>query len=405
MITLDEALQRLQGFAPLGAESVPLRDALGRVTASAIESPVDLPLGDQSAMDGYALRSADTATASRDAPVELRLGHELHTGQPPGELGEPNTAVRIGTGGWLPAGADAIVAQEDATRSGQRLTLSAPVLAGRHLRRRGETLRRGQQLLQAGTRLGPGALGLLAQCGVDLLYFVRRPRVAILTTGSELRPPGRQLKPGQAFECNGALVAAAVALEGGEVVATEHCPDDAAATRQAVDRLAADSDLLITTGGVSVGDADHVVAAAEAGGFTQLFWRVAQKPGKPLLLARRDGAVLLGIPGNPASVFTVTGLHLAVLLRQLGGRDATPNWLAGRLHTPINADARRVRLLRVRLQPQTADSAPILEPLPRQGSHELIGAETVDGFARIDPCHDGLSAGTAVRWIALPSRT
>ena len=142
MITLDEALQRLQGFAPLGAESVPLRDALGRVTASAIESPVDLPLGDQSAMDGYALRSADTATASRDAPVELRLGHELHTGQPPGELGEPNTAVRIGTGGWLPAGADAIVAQEDATRSGQRLTLSAPVLAGRHLRRRGETLRR-----------------------------------------------------------------------------------------------------------------------------------------------------------------------------------------------------------------------------------------------------------------------
>lgn len=302
-VSLPEAVELLRAILPdPRRESAPLHDLDRRVLAGDVASLVDHPSLDDSALDGYAVRSADVASASAERPVALDLVGEVPAGAIwPGRL-EPGQAVRIFTGAPVPAGADAILMVEHARADGRRVLATRPAAAG-GIRPLGQDLRAGRVYLPAGRTLGPSEIALAAAMGHAALEVLERPRIAILPTGDEIREPGQPLPPGGAYNSNAPGLAALIRRMGGEPVVLPLVPDDPDALREALDGVGG-VHLLLTSGGVSMGDRDHVRKLLEAEG-TLEYWRVRIKPGGPPLCGRWRELPVFGLPGNPVSALVV----------------------------------------------------------------------------------------------------
>lgn len=407
MISIDEALAAcLDTARPLPAETVAVTAAAGRVLAAAVNAAIYLPRFDQSALDGYAFRAADTATASADAPVRLVIAQRIAAGpHGPLPLLLPGTCARIFTGAAVPPGADAVVAQERAVVDDGAIRLDACWPPFRNLRRRGEEQRAGDAVADAGQRIGTGLLAALINAGAETLPVTRRPRVAVLTTGDEVRPAGSALAAGELPDSNGPLIAAYLAARGAELAMKRHLRDDADAVREAMAAALDAADLVITAGGASVGEHDFIVSTAQDLGLRRVFWKIAQKPGKPLLLAVRDGpqpALLLGLPGNPGAVLACLSVYAQRLLDRLEGcAEPGPRWAPGVLETAVPRDRQRARLLRMRLSHNAAATAR-LQPLSMQDSHMLSNLREADVLVRIDAGEEPAAAGSLQRWMPLP---
>src|SRR5437867_10018839 len=327
MLELEEALNRiLSTIQPLGDESVALTDAADRVLAEPVVSLVDLPRFDNSAMDGYAVRTADLVAARTEQPVSLRVIGEVAAGAVFADKVAAGTCVRLFTGSPLPEGANAVVMQEDTRLDPLQpgtVWFLAAIRPWENVRRRGEEAKRGAMLAEAGDRLTFGQIGLLAAAGLHELKVSRQPRVGLLATGNELAEPGRPLQPGQIYESNRAMLAALVKLAGAQPDIFPLVPDTMEATCSALERALARCDAAITTGGVSVGEFDFVKAAFEQLGGELDFWKVAIKPGKPFVFGRVGSKFLFGLPGTQVSA-RVNVLYVAgpALARMQGACEA-----------------------------------------------------------------------------------
>lgn len=396
---LDEALAELLAqAAPLaGTDTVNTFDADGRVLAQAATSPLQVPPNDNSSMDGYAVRCADVPAAGVALPVAQRI--------PAGAFGVPlaaGTAARIFTGAPVPEGADAIVMQEDCEAlDGDRVRVNAVPAQGQWIRRAGEDITRGAEVLAAGTRLTPAELGLAASIGLGTLQVARRPRVALFSTGDELVMPGdvppAQMKPGAIYNSNRFFLRAMLLRLGCEVSDLGIVPDRREATVAALREAAQGHDLILTSGGVSVGEEDHIKPAVERLGTLQL-WQIAMKPGKPFAYGQiphaGGSAHFMGLPGNPVSSFVTFGLLVRpFLLRLQGVRDVAPKAIAATagFNWP-RADKRR-EFLRVR---QGADGT--LELFPNQSSGVLTSAAWADGVVD-NPAGQTIARGDTVRFL------
>jgi molybdopterin molybdotransferase len=319
LLSVAEALERvLADAAPLPAEEVPLEKADGRVLAYDLKARRTQPPADVSAMDGYAVRAGDVA----QAPARLRVIGEVPAGRPFNASVGPGEAARIFTGGFLPGGADVVVVQELAKRHGDWVEVQKPSVSGRNVRRRGLDFNKGDKLFAKGHQFTARDLALVAGMNHPLVPVHRKPKVALFATGDELVPPGNEPGPGQIVYSNGFALAALIREEGGDVIDLGVVGDklDAtiAAVRDARDRGA---DILVTTGGASVGDYDFVNRALAAEGLALSFWKIAMRPGRPLMHGRLSAMQVLGVPGNPVSSYVCAFLFLVPLIRKLTGRD------------------------------------------------------------------------------------
>lgn len=391
MISIDEALERiLLGLAPLGPERVGLADAAGRVAAEPARSAVDLPPFDRSAMDGYAVRAADTAPG-----VGLRLVGGVAAGEVATAVLEPGTAARISTGAAIPSGADAVLQSELAIERDGLVAPDRSLAPGTHVRVRGEDVHAGDELAAAGAPLTLSRISALASAGVGDVVVHRRPRLHLVVTGSELLPLGAPPEPGRIHESNGLMVRLLAGSAGAEIVDHGVIGDDREATREAV-RTGLEGDVLVVSGGVSVGPHDHVKPAFEDCGVEEVFWRVRIKPGKPMWFGRRGDTLVFGLPGNPLSTIVCFCVFIEPALRRLAGeRDARPRLEAGRLTVPAHAADGRTTFLTATLRPG-ADGTLEATPTERQGSHMTGALGESDGFAVAPEEAGDLAAGAPV---------
>jgi molybdopterin molybdotransferase len=392
LLTVDEARRLiLERARPLPPELVPLADAAGRILAEAARAAVDLPPFPSSAMDGFALRAADT-------PGRLPIVARIAAGHPAPRPLAPGEAMAIATGGVVPEDADAVVPIEVVTDDGETVEVPA-VEPGAHVRPRGGDLAGGDVVVEAGTLLRAAELAALAAAGVADVTCARRPRVAVVTTGSELRPPGEALEPGQIYESNGVMLAAAIASGGARVDLHVSVADDEREHRVALER-GLEADVLITSGGVSVGPHDLVRRIEAELGVEEVFWRVAVKPGKPISFGVRGGTLAFGLPGNPVS--SLVGFELFVrpaLLALQGAREPGPTFQPGVLGSSVRRNAQRDEFLRARVR--SDGNRVVLEPLTGQESHMIAHAAAADALV-LAPRGDGeLEAGSGVRYLPL----
>ncbi|MCC6557651.1 MAG: molybdopterin molybdotransferase MoeA [Polyangiaceae bacterium] len=407
MIPFEEALSRLlASAAPVGPERVALEDAAGRVLAEDLVAGAPMPAFDYSSMDGYALASGDLAGGG---PWTLRVRGESAAGGSAPAL-EPGTACRIFTGARLPEGADAVVPQEDVERAGDAITLRSAPPAWACVRRRGEDLAEGAPALRRGARLTPGQVALAAALDRPHLFVARRPAVTVLCSGDELRAPGDLSRAGAGTipESNGYFVAAAARAAGAAVRLAPFVPDDAARAAAAVATALRGSDLIITIGGVSVGDHDVIRPALEAAGVSLDFWRVAIKPGKPLAVGRAEapgGAAIhaLGLPGNPASASLTFLLFGVPLLRALQGDAAPlpPRLVAPFAGRPLRKKIGRAEFLRGRLEPIERGGALVARALPNQASGAVTSFAEADALILAPSDRDRVDEGDLLEVIRL----
>jgi len=395
LLSIDEALERVLTRArPLEGEAVPLGAAAGRVLAAAATAAIDLPPFPSSAMDGFALRAADV-------PGTLPVVERVAAGRPAGRALDAGEAAAIATGGVVPDGADAVVPVEYVVEHENEVEVPGAVEVGANVRPRGGDARAGEAVLPAGARLGPAQIGALAAAGVAVVSCARRPRAAVLTTGTELRPPGGPLSPGQIYESNGPMLEAQLRSAGAEVERLPPVEDEPAAHRHALER-ALEADVVVTSGGVSVGPHDLVREIEADLGVEEVFWRVAVKPGKPISFGVRGATLVFGLPGNPVSALVGFELFVRPALAALQGAvDPGPVFETGRLATPLRRNAARDELVRARRT--TGADGSRLEPLSGQESHMIVRAAAANALVLV-PRGDGeLAAGEIVRYLPLPS--
>ena len=384
LVPYREALdQILSAFSPLPPEAAPLERALGLVTAEPIVASFDVPGFDNSAMDGYAVRAADI-----DAPgTVLHLIDDLPAGSDPKiEIG-PGTAATIMTGAPLPPGADAVVPWEETERRDEDVVVLRETTRGKHVRPAGEDVRAGDTVVPAGTELRPIHVGVIASLGMSEVRAHRRPRIAILSTGDELAAPGDELQPGHVYDANHALLRAACERAGAEVDATALIGDEPDVIASWLRQVARHADLIVTTGGASVGEHDWMRAILEAEGDLRL-WRIAIKPGKPMAFGRFDGTPVLGLPGNPGSAFVGMHVFVARAIRAMAARPIDPPSVPAKLAAGVKGSPSRTLFARVRLDGDVAT------PLPAQSSVVLSNIIPADGFAIVPP--GGLPEGADV---------
>ncbi len=366
MIPVEEARTRiLAGIAATPAEVVALAEAWGRVLARPVLSRLTQPPRDVSAMDGYALRAADaTLGATLKVVGAAPAGHPWEGTLAPGE------ALRLFTGSVVPDGADSIMLQEDATRSGDAVTVNEAATQGRHIRRAGQDFAAGDTLIAPGKRLNARDIGLAAAGNNAWLTVHRRPRVAILATGDEIALPGDPIPPGGIVSSNSHALAALVRAAGGDPVVLPIAPDDRAALMAAADSVHG-MDLLLTSGGASVGDHDLVQEALGARGLIVDFWQIAMRPGKPLMHGRLGDVAMIGLPGNPVSSLVCAILFVVPALQKLSGLPAAaPPTVMARLGAPLAANDKRADHLRATLSTDP-DGTLVATAFPRQDSSML----------------------------------
>jgi molybdopterin molybdotransferase len=376
LLSIGEA-QRLilERAHPLPAETVELESAAGRVLAEAATAEIDLPPFASSAMDGYAVRAADT-------PGRLPVVARVAAGRPAGEALSPGTAMGIATGGVVPDGADAVVPIEHVVETDDDVEISKGIEAGTNVRPRGGDLHAGEAVVAAGARVTPARLGALAAAGIEAVRSSRRPRAAVVPTGTELRRAGERLGPGEIYEANGLILSAQLRAAGAEVELLPAVGDDEAAHRAAFER-ALEADVVVSSGGVSVGPHDLVRRVEAELGVEEVFWRVAVKPGKPLAFGVRDSTLVFGLPGNPVSA--LVGFELFVrpaLLALEGSPEPLPRFERGRLAGGSRKrSAERDELLRARLS--SSEEGALLEPLSGQESHMIARAAGADALVLV----------------------
>lgn len=400
MLELEEARQRLlDTIQPLPAEKVALRDAAGRLLAEAVVSPIDLPAFDNSAMDGYAVRAADVTSASAESPVELKLVGHVPAGAIFTGTVQSGTCVRLFTGSPLPGGADAVVMQEDtrveASQPGMVLILDR-AKPWENVRFRGEDVKQGAPLLQAGEAMTAGRIGLMAAAGISSVNVHRRPVIGLLATGSELVEAGQPLPPGKIYESNRATLEPLLVRSGAVPRAYPLVPDTLDATCQALKHALDECDAVVTSGGVSVGELDFVKAAFEKLGGVMDFWKVAIKPGKPFVFGRRAKKFLFGLPGNPVSAM-VTFLLLVrpALRRWQGATKVLPPVAHGVLAEALANHGDRRHFMRVWMDDNGA-----VRSTGAQASHLLYSLASANALVEVPP-NATLAAGSPVRVIRI----
>jgi molybdopterin molybdotransferase len=393
LLSIDEALARvLARVQPLEAEEADVAEAAGRVLAEAALAAVDLPPFPSSAMDGFALRAADT-------PGTLAVVGHVAAGSPSGRPLGAGEAMAISTGGVVPDGADAVVPIEDVETRDSTVAVAAAVSRLANVRPRGGDLAAGDPVVPAGTRLGAAQVGALAAAGVARVRCARRPRVAVLVTGSELRGPGEPLGPGEIHDSNGVILAAQIASAGGEAKRLPAVRDDEAATREAIAR-GLEADVLVTTGGVSVGEHDLVRSVESELGLEEVFWGVAVRPGKPIAFGVRGRTLAFGLPGNPVSA--LVGFELFVrpaLLALQGAAVPEPVFRPGRLAAPVRRNPVRDSLVRARTR--LGAEAVELEPLRGQESHMIARAAAADALVFVERGEGEAAVGSPARYLAI----
>jgi molybdopterin molybdotransferase len=401
---IDDARRMvLEHAAPLGLEPVAVRDALGRVLAEPIVSAEPIPGFDNSAMDGYAVRSADLAGASADVPTPLAIVGEARAGHPAAEEVAPGAAIVISTGAMVPAGADAVVRLEDTDGSQTGVVaVRSPVPAGNNIRRAGEDAVAGAEVLATGAELGPAEIGVLASVGRARVACGRRPQIAVLTTGDELQEPGEPLRPGAVRNSNMHSLAALVEAAGAELAFAELVADTPEATRAALER-ALSCDVTIVSGGVSVGPHDHVRPALAELGVDQGFWGVALRPGKPTYFGvapRMPGTgpsrgLVFGLPGNPVSALVTFLLFARPAIRvMLGAGPGRPQRTTAILTEDYPKRPGRAHLIRCRLE--LAEDGWRATPTKEQGSHVLTSMIGADALAILPSDSGDVAAGSKV---------
>jgi molybdopterin molybdotransferase len=393
LLTLEEALAAvLERARPLPSEPVRLADALGRVVSEPALAHVDLPPFASSAMDGFAVRADET-------PGTLPIAFKVAAGQPSFEPLPAGAAAAIATGGAVPDGADAIVPVELTAEADGKVRIAEPARLDAHIRPRGGDVREGSVVVQAGTRLGPAQIGALAAAGAPEVQCSRRPRVAVLATGSELRAPGEKLEPGEIYESNRGLIAAVLAPAGAELELLPIARDEETDHRAVLEQGLA-ADVLVSSGGVSMGPHDLVRRVAAELGVEEVFWGVAVKPGKPLSFGVRNGTLVFGLPGNPVSslVGALVFVRPALLALQ-GAVDPAPSFQVGRVEMPLRRNMQRDEFLRAR---RTLDEQGVLlEPVTGQESHMIVRAASANALVHVPRGAGEIAAGTAVRYLDL----
>jgi molybdopterin molybdotransferase len=384
LLTIDEARAKVLGaITPLDADEVPVTGALGRVLAEGVVAALDVPGFANSAMDGFAVQAGPAGRT-------LRIVGESRAGTPSPVPVGAGEAVRISTGAAVPDGADAILAAEDADDRGDAVVPGVDLAPGHHVRAAGEDLRAGATVLSAGTTLGPAELGLAVEAGRATVRVRRVPRVAVLATGDELVAPGEPLRHGQLHNSNAVTLGALARRAGAELVHTGEVADDAGATRAAIGRALEGADVLLLTGGVSVGPHDHVKPALAALGVEEVFWRVALRPGKPLWFGRRGAQLVFGLPGNPVSAIVCFLLFARPALAAMQGAPGPPERSRAVLGTTLPRQRSREEAVRVRLEDGRA------MPTGPQGSHQLSSMLGADALAIVPRGEGQIAAGTEV---------
>jgi molybdopterin molybdotransferase len=396
LLTVDQALARIdERVAPVvGIETVPLRTAAGRTLAHDLVAAIDLPPHANSAVDGYAVMHADL---SPDGATELPVGGRAAAGHPFNRPVRRGEAIRIFTGAPMPEGADTVLMQEDCLAIGERVQLRPGIRRGANRRHAGEDVAAGETALAAGRRLGPAEIGLAAALGYDRLAVYRPLRAALLSTGDEIREPGAALPPGAIYDANRFMLAAMLERLGCVVSDLGICPDREAALTDTLRVAAAEHDLIVTSGGVSAGDEDHVKAAIERHGSLH-FWRLAIKPGRPVLLGQVGGVPLIGLPGNPVAVaVTFAVLARPLILKLAGAAAPPPRVFPVRAQFDYRKKPGRREYLRARLERD--GDAVVAVKYPRDGAGILSSVVRSDGLVILDEATGDLTAGTMVDFL------
>ena len=393
LLSIEEALDRILARArPLGSERVPVAEAAGRVLAEDVAARADLPPFASSAMDGYALRAADT-------PGRLPIVFRVAAGVPADRPLAAGEAMGIATGGAVPDGADSVVPLEIVVESDNVLEVGSPVEHGAHVRPAGGDVRTGDVVLSRGARVGAAQVGALAAAGVPDVAVARRPRVVVLSTGTELRAPGEPLDRGQIYESNGPMLAAAFEAAGAEVERIGPVRDDETEHRGALER-GLEADVLVSSGGVSVGPHDLVRRILAELGVEEDFWGVSVRPGKPLAFGTRDGTLVFGLPGNPVSSLVAVELFVRPALLALQGlEDPRPRYESARLAAPLRRNAARAQLVRARASHD--EEGTLLEPLSGQESHMIVRAAAANALVLVPAGEGEIAAGEYARYLRL----
>ncbi len=380
MLDFDTAQQRLLDL-PVGdipVENVELQHALGRVLAQDVIATLDMPSADNSSMDGYALRLEDYAQ-DKALPVQQRV----YAGEAPAPQ-EPGKISRIFTGSLVPQGADTVVMQEVCVEDDGKVIINEAPTPGQNIRRQGEDTRKGSVLLKKGTLVGAAEIGLIATQGIGTLQMYRQLKVGIMTTGDELVPVGQSRESSQIFNSNAPMLSALFTTLGARVEHVVHAADELEVTRQALRTLFDSCDLVISVGGVSVGEKDLVKPALEALGASLDFWKVRMKPGKPVALASVDNTPVICLPGNPVSAYAVLAVLVSPLVRKLQGRsECLPTRFQAILKTDKIFNETRDEFLRVRVTQDEGTGQFMAEPYDRQGSGMSSSLPWANAFARV----------------------
>lgn len=390
MISVEEARSRILGaLTAVGVETVSLAEAHRRVLAAPVIARLTQPPADVSAMDGYAVRAADA-----EKGADLNIIGTAPAGHPyAGALGA-GEAVRLFTGSYLPQGADTVLLQEDATAANNRVTVNAACVPGKHIRNAGQDFAAGDLLIEAGRRLTPRDIGLAAAANHPWLAVFRRPRIAILSTGDEISLPGEPIGPGGIVSSNAHALAAFITASGGEPIILPIAADDRAAIAAGAD-AAQGADLLVTTGGASVGDHDLVQAGLASRGLQLDFWKIAMRPGKPLMFGQLGAMPMLGLPGNPVSAFVCALLFLRPAVERLSGLSGEMRPMeTARLGTPMKANDQREDYVRARLA--WDKDGWIVTPFPVQDSGMLRTLALADALIMRNPHAPAQGAGQIV---------
>jgi molybdopterin molybdotransferase len=397
LISVAEAQRIVLGRAKrLDAERVPIERAAGRILAASVTALVDLPPFPSSAMDGYALRAADTS----DPPVRLPVVARIAAGSPAERHLAAGEAMAISTGGAVPEGADAVVPLELVEERGDEIELSEPVEAGANVRGRAGDVSAGDVVLEPGTRLGPAQVAALAAAGVSEVQCAKRPRVGILVTGSELRQPGEELEPGEIYESNGLLLATALQLAGAVPAQLGVVADDPDEHERAMERALLGFDMLVTSGGASVGPHDLVRETQAKLRVEEHFWGVAVKPGKPIAFGTRRDHLVFNLPGNPVSVLVTFELFVRPAVNALlGVLNPLPDFRRGTLAASLARNPHRDEY--VRAVARREGDRVVLDPLPGRESHMIARAGRANALVEAEAGEEDLSAGAEVRYLAL----
>jgi molybdopterin molybdotransferase len=380
----------------LDAERVPVERAAGRVLAESVAALVDLPPFPSSAMDGYALRAEDTDAA----PVRLPVVAHIAAGSPAARRLEPGEAMAISTGAAVPEGADTVIPLELVEESGEAIEISKAVAIQDNIRDRAGDVSAGQTVLESGIRLGPAQVAALAAAGVSEVQCTKRPRVGILVTGSELRQPGDALAPGQIYESNGLLLATALQLSGAVPAQLGIVADDADEHERAMERALLGFDMLVTSGGASVGPHDLVRSTQAKLRVEELFWGVAVKPGKPVAFGVRRDHLVFNLPGNPVSVLVTFELFVRPAVNALLGLpQPLPELRSGVLGAPVARNAHREEYVRGVVHRD--GDAIVVEPLAGRESHLIVSAGRADALVQVAAGTGELAAGDDIRYIPL----